>query len=242
MIVPSAYTEGYAKARLYDQAGADHYVRHTTIGDPGLDPVMEELSSLPPAELHQFIEAGIEQRDEGLRRAPQSLRDFFETPDPPWLDLEAFHPGVRVFNANADLMLTAFVTGVLVEGFSTLIAKSFYITGRVAATPRRLRQNNRQLMEIFYPGGVAKRRRRLEALHARALRACPHQGPAGEIRRVAARSVGHAAERGALGVCHLRLFPAAPGIRGVGGRGVQQGRKRERARGVALHRVSDGDS
>ncbi len=52
-------------------------------------------------------------------------------------------------------MLVAFVTGVLVEGFSTLIAKSFNTTGRVAATPRRLMQNNRQLMEIFLPGSLA---------------------------------------------------------------------------------------
>ena len=43
---PSAYTEGHAKARLYDQTATDNYIRHTTIGDPALDPIMEELSSL----------------------------------------------------------------------------------------------------------------------------------------------------------------------------------------------------
>ncbi len=53
-------------------------------------------------------------------------------------------------------MLVAFVTGVLVEGLLTLIAKSFNTTGRVAATPRRLMQNNRQLMEIFFPGGLLR--------------------------------------------------------------------------------------
>ena len=37
-----------------------------------------------------------------------------------------------------------------------MIAKSFYLTGRVAATKRRLRQNNRQLLEIFYPGGLER--------------------------------------------------------------------------------------
>ena len=131
---PSAYSEGYAKTRLHDQAAADNYIRHTTIGDPVLDPIMEELSSLSPAVLHHFIWAGIEQQDEVLRKAPQSLRDFFESLDepPPWLDYDAFRPGVRAFHANVDLMLVAFVTGVLVEGFSTLIAKSFSITGRVA--------------------------------------------------------------------------------------------------------------
>ena len=47
--------------RAYDEALVDNYIKHTTIGDPELDPVMEELSSLPPDELHRFIKAGIEQ-------------------------------------------------------------------------------------------------------------------------------------------------------------------------------------
>lgn len=158
MQIPSAYVEGYEKkARPHDQELADLYVRHTTIGDPLLDPIMEEISSLPTYDLHAFVEAGIEQHDGVLREAPQPLRDFFwNFEEPSWLDHEAFHPGVRCFNLNVDLMLVAFVTGVLVEGFSTLIAKSFNTTGRVAATPRRLMQNNRQLMEIFYPGGLLR--------------------------------------------------------------------------------------
>ena len=155
---PLAYTDGYEKARLYDQAAADNYLKHTTLGDPGLDPVMEELSSIPPHELHQFIEAGIEQQDEILHKAPQALRDFFKNfEEPPWLVYEAFRPGVRAFHGNVDLMLVAFVTGVLVEGFSTLIAKSFNITGRVASTKRRLQQNNRHMMEIFFPGGLQRK-------------------------------------------------------------------------------------
>ena len=155
---PSAYAEGHAKACQHDQAAADNYIRHTTIGDPVLDPVMEELSSLSPALLHHFIWAGVEQQHDVLRKAPQVLRDFFQALDepPPWLDHEAFRPGVRAFHANVDLMLVAFVTGVLVEGFSTLIAKSFNLTGRVARTKRRLQQNNRQLMDIFFPGGLQR--------------------------------------------------------------------------------------
>ena len=156
--LPSAYIEGYEKACLYDQAAADNYIKHTTLGDPELDPILEELSSMPPHELHRFIEAGIEQQDEVLQRAPQALRDFFKNlEEPPWLMYEAFRPGVRAFHANVDLMLTAFVTGVLVEGFSTLIAKSFNITGRVASTKRRLQQNNRHMMEIFFPGGMQRK-------------------------------------------------------------------------------------
>ena len=112
---------------------------------------------MPAYDLHAFIEAGIEQHDGVLREAPQPLRDFFwNFEEPAWLDNKAFEPGIRCFNINVDLMLVAFVTGVLVEGFSTLIAKSFNATGRTAATPRRLMQNNRQLMEIFYPGGLQR--------------------------------------------------------------------------------------
>ncbi len=158
MEIPSAYVEGYEnKARLHDQELADIYIRHATIGDPVLDPIMEEISSIPVYDLHAFIEAGIEGHDSVLQEAPQPLRDFFwNFEEPSWLDYEAFKPGTRCFNVNVDLMLVAFVTGVLVEGFSTLIAKSFNTTGRVAATPRRLMQNNRQLMEIFYPGGLRR--------------------------------------------------------------------------------------
>ncbi|WP_428100089.1 oxygenase MpaB family protein [Candidatus Rariloculus sp.] len=156
MYIPSAHVDGYAKARAVDQEAADNYIRHTTIGDPALDPITEELSSMRPADLHRFIGAGIEQQDEVLRKAPQILRDFIESLDepPPWLDFDAFRPGIRAFHANVDLMLIAFVTGVLVEGFSTLIAKSFSITGRVSSTKRRLQQNNRHMLDIFFPGGL----------------------------------------------------------------------------------------
>ncbi len=154
---PSAYVEGHESARRFDSALADKYVRHTTVGDPELDPVMEEIHSLHPAQLHKFVGAGIEQRDAELRDAPEPLRRFFEDfREPEWLDHNAFQPGVRAFHANADLMLVAFVAGVLVEGFATLIAKSFTMTGRVAATKRRLQQNNRQLLEIFFPGGLLR--------------------------------------------------------------------------------------
>ena len=173
--IPSAYVEGYEKKVLpHDKAAADNYIKHTMIGDPVMDEIMEELSSLTPKNLHRFVEAGIEQHDGVLRDAPQPLRDFFcNFEEPPWLDYEAFQPGIRSFNLNVDLMLTAFVTGVLVEGFSTLIAKSFNSTGRVAATPRRLMQNNRQLMEIFFPGGLHrngdgwKLSMRIRFIHAR---------------------------------------------------------------------------
>ncbi len=157
MEVPSAYSESYPRVRPSDPEGVDRYIRHTSIGDPELDPVLQELADLRPAVLHRFVRIGIEEDHEALRAAPQALRDFFQNLDEPaWLDRKALEPGVRAFYKNADLMLVAFVTGVLVEGFSTLIAKSFNITGRVRHTSRRLKQNNRQLVDIFFPNGLQR--------------------------------------------------------------------------------------
>ena len=161
---PSAYLDGYAKARAVDPEAADNYIRHTTIGDPVLDPVMEELSSLPPANMHRFIRAGVERDDpENLRQAPQALRDFFDKIDsdvPSWVDFESFEPGQRAFFKNMNNMLIAYAVGSAVEGFGTLVCKSFSMTGRVPGmgpgAERRLRQNNRHMVETYYPGGLLR--------------------------------------------------------------------------------------
>ena len=56
---------------------------------------------------------------------------------------------------NSQVILAAFVVGVLIEGFTTNIAQSFFITGRVRNQGiRRLGQNDRHMMEIFLPGGL----------------------------------------------------------------------------------------
>ena len=157
MKIPTAYAENYIKARPANPVVIDNYMKHTGIGDPVLDPIMEELSDMAPGELHRFIGAGIEGHDHVLRAAPEPLRDFFKNlEEPSWLDYEALRPGISAFHKNVDLMLVAFVTGVLVEGFSTLIAKSFRITGRVGSTTRRLQQNNRHMMDIFFPDGMQR--------------------------------------------------------------------------------------
>ena len=53
-------------------------------------------------------------------------------PKPPeWVDLPSFLPGCRMFHRNTRLVLAGMVGGVLVEGFSTNIAKSFFLTGRL---------------------------------------------------------------------------------------------------------------
>ena len=178
MEVPGAYVEGYAAARGVDPELADAYMRHTLIGDPDLDPVIEDVADLPGDKLQRAIRGGIEQDAEVLRQAPRSIRHFFEDKvgPPPWLDFEAHAPAVRAFNVNAANVLVAFVCGVLIEGFSTLISKSFATTGRVLnpeSARRRLMQNNRHLMEVFFPGGMErdgdgwKLSTRLRFVHAR---------------------------------------------------------------------------
>ena len=158
MVIPADYKAGHEKARQSAPAIADNYVAHTLIGDPLAEAMEEDLAELGREESTRLIEAAMNQEgEEALRDAPASLRKFFseaETP-PEWLDYAAFAPGVRMFHRNSQVILAAFVAGVLIEGFTTNIAKSFFITGRVRDQGvRRLGQNNRHMMEIFLPGGL----------------------------------------------------------------------------------------
>lgn len=159
--IPSAYSPGYAQARPLNPEFADNYIRHTMIGDADLDPVMEDLSGMPPGEMHQYIHAGLHQEEDTLKKAPESLRRYFREVDPKipaWVRFEDFHPAVIGFHKNMPEILVAFVTAALLEGFTTLISKSFYLTGRVHSphATRRFKQNNRHLLEIFLPGGLRR--------------------------------------------------------------------------------------
>ena len=156
--VPTDYIPGYEKARALDPERADNYISHTIIGDPIADDLMELLSELPREESSRLIRLVMAAKDESeLDDTPSLVREFWEsirTP-PAWLDLEALDPGVRMFHRNANLVLGGMIGGVLVEGFSTNIAKSFFITGRLRDQGvRRLQQNNRHMVEIFMPGGL----------------------------------------------------------------------------------------
>ncbi len=158
MLIPTDYLEGYEKARKIDSELADRYIAHTHIGDPLGEAMTDDLAELDTAEQWRLIHAAMdEEGEEALRNAPASLRAFFkdaETP-PDWLDYAAFAPGVRLFHRDSSVILAAFVAGVLIEGFTTNIAKSFFITGRVRDQGvRRLGQNNRHMTEIFLPGGM----------------------------------------------------------------------------------------
>ena len=160
MEMPSCYTTGYEKARTHDPTRASNYIAHTMIGDPEADAVIEQLEPLGQENAMQFFRAAMDKRDASvLKEAPSLMRDFFERMESPpdWLDLSALTPACRMFHRNSRLVLGAFVGGTLVEGFSTNISKSFFITGRVRDQGvRRLKQNNRHLIEIFMPGGLER--------------------------------------------------------------------------------------
>ena len=157
--IPSDYIAGYERARAVNAELADKYVAHTLIGDPEADALIEELAPLGQLQSSRLINAAMTMKDmEALIDAPPILMDFFEKAarPPDWVDLDEFDPGVRMFHRNSQLVLGAFVGGVLVEGFSTNISKSFFITGRLRDQGvRRLQQNNRHIIEIFFPNGLA---------------------------------------------------------------------------------------
>ena len=158
MKIPSEYREGYEKARAVAPDIAANYIAHTHIGDPLAEAMAADLAELSSEESGRLIQAAMNgEGGEALRDAPDSLRKFFEEADtrPEWLDYSAFASGVRMFHRSSRVILAAFVAGVLIEGFTTNIAKSFFITGRVRDQGiRRLGQNNRHMVEIFFPGGL----------------------------------------------------------------------------------------
>ena len=159
MKIPSVYIEGDARGRDADPERAANYIAHTMIGDPVAEAAIADLDTLGQEESSRLIGAGMAGDQEVLRAAPGSVREFFAScAEPPaWVDLPSFLPGCRMFHRNTRLVLAGMVGGVLVEGFSTNIAKSFFLTGRLRDQGvRRLKQNNRHMLEIFMPGGMER--------------------------------------------------------------------------------------
>ena len=157
MNVPTDYRDGLERARAVDAELADLYVAHTLVGDPDADALMEALAPLEPEQAHRFLQAGMDQEADALRGAPPLVRSFFQGLErpPAWVDPDSFTPGIRMFHRNSNLVLAGMLAGVLVEGFSTNISKSFFITGRLRDQGvRRLQQNNRHMIELFFPGGL----------------------------------------------------------------------------------------
>ncbi len=158
LVIPSDYVEPYERARAIDPERARNYVVHTTIGDPVCEALMRQLATVPVDEADRFVRAAVEDPDDPvLRDAPDAVGAFVEDLEtvPDWVDPTAFGGGVRAFHRDSSACLAAMLGGVLVEGFTTTIARSFFITGRLRDQGvRRLRQNNRHMIELFLPGGL----------------------------------------------------------------------------------------
>ena len=160
MKTPTDYRQGYMRAQGLDPEMAHNYVKHTLIGDPLGEAAAADLADLEREEAARFVEIGMNDASgDALKAAPASLREFFKhaEAEPDWLDYASLAPGIRMFHRNSYTILVAFVAGVLIEGFTTNIAKSFMLTGRVRDRGvRRLGQNNRHMTEIFFPGGLRR--------------------------------------------------------------------------------------
>ena len=172
--IPSIYREGYEKAREKDPELADAYIRHTTVGDPLADRVAEELASSDSD--HSVIRSALDRHEDPSVDVPQSLRDLVASVSvvPHWFNPDFAHVAARAFFRNPEIILLGLATGAIVEGFSTLISRSFFIRGRLLENGvRRLSQNNLQLLEQFLPDGLLpggdgwKLNLRIRLVHAR---------------------------------------------------------------------------
>ena len=160
MNIPSAYLDGYEKARKKYPELADAYILHTTTGDPLADRVVEELAPYireGKGQEQEIIEAAFDKHGNPPESTPPALRELIAATSvvPDWFDPKLAEVATRAFLRNPEIILAALATGAIVEGFSTLISKSFRIRGRLLDNGvRRLKQNNLQLFEQFMPGGL----------------------------------------------------------------------------------------
>ena len=157
MEVPKAFLAGYEAARERDPELAETYIRHTTVGDPLADRVARDLFLHRPGEVHSILAKALESPESVGPDTPDSVREFVAhaLDVPGWFDPEIARVASRAFLRNSDIVLEGLVGGSIVEGFSTLISKSFRIRGRVvSAGVRRLKANGMQLVEQYLPGGM----------------------------------------------------------------------------------------
>lgn len=154
--IPEVYCKGYEKARAVNPELAEKYIEQTTIDDPQADSVIDVLAAYSPGEVNRHIKSAMQQDGKG---GPSILRDFFDgMGEPPaWFDPKALFPGYRAFHAHSDLFIPAFFL-VTVRNAATLIAKSFFASGRVLGGfgMRRIRQNTRHFIEIMMPGALER--------------------------------------------------------------------------------------
>ena len=158
LVIPSCYVDGYEAARKVDPELAETYIRHTTIGDPVADAVVEDLArSAGPGEVHSLIASTLDNWDDLPAGTPEPLRQLVATSGvlPDGYDRELAMDATRAFLRNSDMVLGGLMTGAIIEGFSTLISRSFRIRSRIVTNGvRRLKQNILQLVDQFLPGGM----------------------------------------------------------------------------------------
>ena len=157
-VVPSRYVGGYEAARKVDRELADLYVRYTVIGDPSGDEVVAELAErYTPGEIHGIVAKALDSPGNAPKDLPACIRSFVaELADAPeWFDERLAAAATRGFLRNSDMVLGALVGGAIIEGFSTMISKSFRIRSRIVENGvRRLKQNLAQLLDQYMPGGI----------------------------------------------------------------------------------------
>ena len=158
MLIPSSYAAGYEAARKVDSRLAERYIRHTLIGDPAADEVVADLAKrYTPAQVHPIVSRALKIGAELPEDAPESLRNFTAelAEAPEWFDEDIAMTATRAFLRNSDMVLGALVGGAIIEGFSTMISKSFRIRSRIVENGvRRLKQNLAQLLDQYMPGGM----------------------------------------------------------------------------------------
>ncbi len=155
--IPDAYANGYARAHARDAEYAESYIRHTAVGDPVGDEAAADLAGLPSSEVHSLIARSLQTPTKLPSKVPASLGRLMESSleVPAWFDEEAMALASKAFLRNSDIVLAGLVAGSIVEGFATLISKSFRIRGRITSMGvRRLKQNGLHLIEQYLPGGV----------------------------------------------------------------------------------------
>jgi len=160
MSIPTDYDNpGCAQARALNPEMAENYIAHTMAGDPLADVAVESLAALERSESNQVISdcMSIPDGKEPPYAPPEVHALFDDAMSPPdWLDPAALTAGINMFHRNRKAVVAGMLAGVLVEGFSTNISQSFFITGRLRDQGvLRLQQNNRHMLEIFFPGGMA---------------------------------------------------------------------------------------
>ena len=137
---------------------AERYIRYTTVGDPLADRAVEQLAKVvPPQNVHATIAKTVGSYFDPPKDTPEALRELISSSAvvPDWFDAKIAMKATRAFLRNSDMVLGSLVGGAIVEGFSTLISKSFRIRSRIILNGvRRLKQNTLQLTEQFMPGGL----------------------------------------------------------------------------------------